>query len=108
MLKEIFLVPYESILLPLTAISLTELSILSLGYQIINDICKKQNKLQGCCCPAAALAIWDMKLPVNIRAHISQKEFTPDTYKAVFEAADQVYMSSSQVSVAAVSAPQQL
>ena len=79
-----------------------------LGYQIINDICKKQNKLQGCCCPAAALAIWDMKLPVNIRAHISQKEFTPDTYKAVFEAADQVYMSSSQVSVAAVSAPQQL
>ena len=79
-----------------------------LGAQIVNDICKKPNKLQGCCCAAAALAIWDMKLPVQIRAHISNMDFSPATYKSVFEAADQVYLSSSQVTVAAVTTTSQL
>ena len=74
-----------------------------LGQQIINDICKKPKKLQGCCCDQAALAIWSMKLPVNVRAHISNMEFTKDTYKGMFEAADKVYTSARQISVAAVS-----
>ena len=74
-----------------------------LGLQIVDDICEKPDKLVGCCCAKAALAIWSQKLPVNIRAHISQKEFNKDTYKDVFEAADQVYLASRQVEVAAMS-----
>ena len=75
-----------------------------LGYQIVNDICKKPKKLEGCCCAQAALAIWSLQLPVNIRAHISDKEFSSETYKDVFEAADKVFNSARQVSIAAVSA----
>ena len=74
-----------------------------LGYQIINDICKKSTKLSGCCCEAAAMALWSMSLPVNIRAHISNMPFTKDTYKSVFEAADKVFLSAKQVTVAAMS-----
>ena len=74
-----------------------------LGLQIVNDICKKPVKLQGCCCPAGVQAIWQLQLPVNIRAHISNMVFTHDNYKQVFEAADQVYLSSKQISVAAMS-----
>ena len=73
-----------------------------LGAQIIDDICKKPSKLEGCCCAGAALAIWTMKLPVTTLAHISNMPFTKETYKKVFEAADQVHMSSQQVTVAAV------
>ena len=75
-----------------------------LGLQIIDDICRKPTKLEGCCCAGAAFAIWSNRLPVNIRAHISQKEFTKDSYKDVFDAADQVFLASKQVEVAAVSA----
>ena len=73
-----------------------------LGLQIVDDICKKVPKLEGCCCAGAALAIWSMALPVNIRAHISDKEFTPQTYKSVFETADKVYLSSKNVTVASI------
>ena len=59
-----------------------------LGYQIIDDICKQPQKLVGCCCPAAAQALWSNQLPLNIRAHISDNSFTSDTYKQVFEKAD--------------------
>ena len=76
-----------------------------LGYQIVDDVCKKPQKLSGCCCPAAVLAIWSMQLPVNIRAHISGMDLTSESYKTVFEAADKVYLSSKQVSVAAVATP---
>ena len=73
-----------------------------LGHQIVNDVCKKPVKLVGCCCSAAVLAIWEMKLPIEVRAHISNKEFTATTYKEVFEAADKVHQSAQSVSVAAV------
>ena len=73
-----------------------------LGYQIVNDVCKKPVKLVGCCCPAAVEALWQIQLPVNIRAHISNMEFNHNTYKQVFESADQVYLSARQVSVAAL------
>ena len=74
-----------------------------LGCQVVEDICKKPVKLEGCCCPSAALAIWTDKLPVNLRAHISGMVFNKDTYKKVFEAADQCYLSSKQIQVSAVS-----
>ena len=76
-----------------------------LGLQIVDDICKKSKKLDGCCCAAAALALWSLQLPVNVRAHISNKNFDKDTYRRVFEAADKVYLSSKQVTVAAVARP---
>ena len=74
-----------------------------LGYQIVDDICKKSQKLVGCCCPAAALALWTDKLPVNVREHISNEEFTAETYKAIFNAADKVFLSGRPSQVAAVS-----
>ena len=74
-----------------------------LGNQIVEDVCKKPAKLQGCCCAAAVEALWHLQLPVGIRAHVSNMEFNHATFKAVFEAADRVYLSSKQVSVAAVS-----
>ena len=75
-----------------------------LGNQLVNDICKKPSKLQGCCCPAAIEALWHLQLPVNIRAHVSNMTFDHSTYKTVFEAADQVFLASKQISVAAVAA----
>ena len=77
---------------------------MQLGYQILNDICKKPKKLDGCCCAAATQALWSLQLPVNIRAHISDREFTKDTYKEVFEAADKCFNSAKQVAVATVAA----
>ena len=73
-----------------------------LGYQIVDDICKKAKKLDGCCCAGAAQALWTQQLPVNIRNHISDREFNVNTYKEVFEAADKCFMSSKQVNVAAM------
>ena len=75
-----------------------------LGYQIVDDICKKPQKLAGCCCSAAALALWTDRLPVNVREHISNEDFNADTYKSVFNAADKVFMSGRPSQVAAVSA----
>ena len=74
-----------------------------LGSQIVDDVCKKSVKLDGCCCAGAALALWTDKLPINIRAHISGMEFNKNTYKQVFEAADKVFLSSRQIQVSAVS-----
>ena len=73
-----------------------------LGCQIVDDICKKPNKLRGCCCGAAAEALWSMQLPVHVRSHVSNMDFNADTYKSVFEAADKCYLSAKQISVAAV------
>ena len=73
-----------------------------LGMQIMNDVCKKATKLDGCCCDGAVLALWSLQLPSNIRAHISGKVFNKNTYKQVFQDADEVYLSSKQVTVAAL------
>ena len=73
-----------------------------LGNQLVDDVCKKASKLEGCCCAAAVEALWQLQLPVGIRAHVSNMEFSAETYKQVFEAADKVYMSSKQVTVAAM------
>merc|ERR1712115_245604 len=76
-----------------------------LGTQIIQDICKKTPKLSDCCCDQAALALWSLQLPVNVRAHISDLDFNKDTYKKVFETADKVFLSAKQVTVAAMTTP---
>ena len=73
-----------------------------LGNQLVDDVCKKADKLRDCCCAAAVEALWQLQLPVTIRAHVSNMRFTHATYKNVFEAADQVYLSSKQVTVAAM------
>ena len=49
------------------------------------------------------MALWSMSLLVNIRAYISNMSFTKDTYKSVFEAADKVFLSAKQVTVASMS-----
>ena len=74
-----------------------------LGNQLVDDVCKKADKLNGCCCASAVEALWQLQLPVGIRAHVSNLEFSHATYKQVFEAADKVFMSSKQVAVAALS-----
>ena len=70
-----------------------------LGNQIVDDVCKKPVKLEGCCCPSAVEALWHLQLPVAIRAHVSNMEFNHSTFKDVFEAADKVFLSSKQVAV---------
>ena len=77
-----------------------------LGYQIVDRVCKKGKKLESCCCAEAVNALWSLQIPVNIRAHVSNMEFTHQTYKEVFNAADKVYLSGRQVSIAAVATPQ--
>ena len=76
-----------------------------LGQQIINDICKKNPKLQGCCCARATQALWSLQLPVHVRAHISDRDFNETNYREIFEAADKCYLSAKQVSIAAVATP---
>ena len=75
-----------------------------LGNQIVDDVCKKANKLQGCCCASAVEALWQLQLPISVRAHVSNMDFNHSTFKAVFEAADKVFLSAKQVSVAAMAA----
>ena len=74
-----------------------------LGNQIVEDVCKKPAKLQGCCCSSAVEALWHLQLPVSIRAHVSNMDFNHATFKDVFEAADKVFMYAKQVSVAQLS-----
>ena len=94
--------PHESYKLALTR-TMTGLPS-QLGYQLVRDVCKKSKKLEGCCCDSASHALWSLQLPVNVRAHISNMEFTPQTYKRVFEAADQCFLSAQQINVSALSA----
>ena len=74
-----------------------------LGKQIVDDICDRHPKLQGCCCAKAAHALWTNQLPTNINQHISNMDFNAATYLNVFTAADRVFLSSRNVtSVAAL------
>ena len=79
-----------------------------LGLQIVDDVCEKGKKLEGCCCSRAAQTIWGDKLPIHIRGHISSLPFNSTTYKEIFEKADQVHLASQQVQVAAVMTPETL
>ena len=72
-----------------------------LGNQLVNDVCRKASKMSGCCCAPHVQALWEEKLPVNVRAHTSNMDFSSATYKQVFENADKVFLASKQVQVAA-------
>ena len=65
-----------------------------LGKLLIDDICKKDKKLDGCCCANTCWAMFREQLPVTVRNHISDYKFTKDTYKDVFARADQVFASN--------------
>ena len=75
-----------------------------LGKQIVDDICDKPIKLQGCCCAKAAHALWSLQLPVNINQHVSNMQFNVNTYQSVFDAADQVFLSAKSLPSATVAA----
>ena len=63
-----------------------------LGKQILDDLTGGDIS-----CPNCAKTVWAMfreQLPIVIRNHISQLKFTKDTYKEIFEKADQVWASN--------------
>ena len=72
-----------------------------LGKLIINDLCKKDTKLQGCCCADTTWGMFREALPIVVRNHIAEETFSADTYKKIFKKADQVF-ESNQASEPAV------
>ena len=65
-----------------------------LGKALINDLCKKAKKLDGCCCGDIIWGMFREKLPIVVRNHIAEMSFNKDTYKAIFTKADQVWDSN--------------
>ena len=65
-----------------------------LGKAIVNDLCKKDTKLSGCCCDDITWGMFREALPVVVRNHIAQKPFNKDTYKDIFKEADKVFDSN--------------
>ena len=80
-----------------------------LGQVLINDICDKPVKLDGCCCHKAVRALWTLQLPIQVRGHVADMEFNKATYQAVFQAADKVFISTKttelSAGVAAIATP---
>ena len=77
-----------------------------LGQQLINDICKNSVKLSCGCCANAVYTLWTLQLPLTVRSQISNMKFDRNTYHAVFQAADNIFLSTRapemSASVAAV------
>ena len=65
-----------------------------LGQVLINDICDRPVKLDGCCCAKAVYCLFSMQLPQNVRAHIADLEFNKNTYQQVFQTADKIFLST--------------
>ena len=65
-----------------------------LGKALLNDLCKKDKKLDGCCCSDITWGMFREKLPIVVRNHLAESPFNKDTYKAVFTKADQVWDSN--------------
>ena len=81
-----------------------------LGKVLIEDLCKKDKKLDGCCCANTVWGMYREALPVVVRNHIAEMPFNKDTFKDVFTKSDQVFDSNrapdnSTRPVASVSAP---
>ena len=76
-----------------------------LGKLLIDDLCKCESKLNGCCCDRIVWGMFRKQLPIVVRNHISDLPFNKDTYKSVFAKADQVFDSNrgSDPQVAATS-----
>ena len=65
-----------------------------LGKALIADLCKCDQKLNGCCCDRIVWGMFREALPVVVRNHIAELAFNKDTYKQVFKKADQVWDSN--------------
>ena len=82
-----------------------------LGKALVDDICKKSKKLDGCCCAAVVWGMYRDAIPVVVRNHIAEEEFNKDTYVRIFKASDKVYASNQgpdpKPPVAAVTAANQ-
>ena len=65
-----------------------------LGKLLIDDLCKADTKLSGCCCDRIVWGMFRKQLPIVVRNHISDLPFNKDTYKSVFAKADQVFDSN--------------
>ena len=65
-----------------------------LGQTLINDICDKPIKLDGCCCAKAVYCLFCLQLPVMVRTGIADLTFNKDTYQAVFQTADKIFLST--------------
>ena len=84
-----------------------------LGKAILEDLCDKPSKLDGCCCKKVTWGMFREALPVVVRNHLAEMPFNKDTYKEVFTKADQVFdsnktssdQSTQQVAAASVAAP---
>ena len=79
-----------------------------LGKLILEDLCDKDKKLDGCCCAKTVWGMYRENLPVVVRNHIAEMAFNKDTFKEVFTKSDQVFDSNrgpdnSAKQVAAVS-----
>ena len=72
-----------------------------LGQELINDICDKDVKLVGCCCPKAVFCLWSIQLPLTVRSQISNLTFDHSTYQEVFQKADNIYLSTKVTEVSA-------
>ena len=72
-----------------------------LGQVLINDICDKPVKLQGCCCAKAVYTLWALQLPLSVRSQIATKKFDYSTYSEVFQAADTIYLSTKSTDLSA-------
>ena len=65
-----------------------------LGAALIDDLCDKPDKLNGCCCAKIVWGLFRENLPIAVRNHIAELEFNKDTYLKIFQKADQVYASN--------------
>ena len=75
-----------------------------LGKQLIDDICVCDVKLAGKCCTRMVWGMFRDALPVIIRNHIADLEFSKDTYKQIFAKCDQIYDSNRSARPAVVAA----
>ena len=64
------------------------------GAALIDDLCDKPDKLNGCCCAKIVWGLFRENLPIAVRNHIAELEFNKDTYLKIFQKADQVYASN--------------
>ena len=72
-----------------------------LGQQLINDVCDKSPKLACGCCSKVIYTLWCLQLPDSVRSHISNMKFDKDTYPQVFQAADNVFLSTKRTEMSA-------
>ena len=71
-----------------------------LARSITNDICKKSDALDGCCCSHIVLGMWKKNLPLAVKQKIAGMEFNKDTFDSVCQQADDVFNSTRPAQVA--------